>query len=502
MSVPRPAVLSVLSVFRVRRRSRSLPVAAVLTVLAVMAVSPLVVVPPAAGVRSCPAFLAVAAPYATVDGHARAGSVTLFQERSGRMAPVQVLRQGAYGLGDAPEHGDAFGSALARGDFDGDGCDDLAIGASEEVHGPPGPVPGADGAGVVHLLYGTPRGLRAAGTVDVTRLGRSYGTDRLGAALAAGDLDGDGDDELVAGAPGLGGGGGAGVFGMDGRRPDGEGVLITQLTRWVGQDSGETDQFGAALATGDFDGDGRAEIAVGAPGDGGPRPGSGVVTVLDPRRRHAGVFTQESPGVQGGVEEWDAFGAALASGDFDADGRDDLAIGVPGEDLTPFVRGMDYGDGAVNVLYGSGRGLTGLRGEPWSRRVLAGRPRYSDRFGAALAAGDLNGDGDDELVVGVPGAGAVQVIAGTRSGGLTRRHSLLVHAGKAAGGHGGDFGMAVLVRRGRLFVSAPAAGTVTRVGTEARKGPYTGVRPHVRDTLHDAARGDSQGDALFGYALG
>ncbi len=483
MSVPRPSGLSVLLV---RRAS--------LLVAAALAVPPLAVASPAVAVRSCPAFLAVAAPYATVDGHARAGSVTLFRERPGRMEPVRVLRQGAYGLGDAPERGDAFGSALARGDFDGDGCDDLAIGASEEFHGPH--APGADGAGGVHLLYGTPRGLRTAGTMDVTRLGRSYGTDRFGAALAAGDLDGDGDDELVVGAPGLDGGGGIGVFGMNGRRPDGEGVLVTQPTRWVGQDAGQTDRFGAALATGDFDGDGRAEIAVGAPGDGGPRAGSGVVTVVDPRRRRAGVFTQESPGVQGGGEKWDAFGAALASGDFDADGRDDLAIGVPGEDLTPLVRGMDYGDGAVNVLYGSGRGLTGMRSELWSRRALGGRPRYSDRFGAALAAGDLNGDGDDELVVGVPGAGAVQVIAGTRSGGLTRRHTLPVPAGKAADGHGGDFGMAVLVRRGRLFVSAPGAGTVTRIGTEAGKGSYTGVLPHVRGTLSGARR-----DALFGYAL-
>ncbi|MBP2704079.1 FG-GAP repeat protein [Microbispora sp. RL4-1S] len=439
--------------------------------------------------KSCAAFLAVAAPYATVGGQARAGTVTLFSGAGGDPHPVKVLHQGADGIGDAPERGDSFGSALARGDFDGDGCADLAIGASEESFGPR--VPGADGHGVVHILYGGPGGLGRAKAVDVTRLGREHGTDRFGAALAAGDLDGDGDDELVVGAPGLDGGGAVGVFGLRHRSVYGTGTLITESTGWVGQDAGATDEFGAALATGDFDGDGDAELAVGAPGGGGQRSGSGVVTVIDVRGRRAGVYTQESPDIKGSGEKWDAFGAALASGDFNADGRDDLAVGVPGEDLSARQRGMDYGDGVVDVLYGTPRGLSAIGGEVWSQTILKGTPRYFDRFGTSLAAGDLNGDGDDELVVGVPGEDAVQVIAGTRAGGLTRDHNALITGGKDT-----DFGASVLVEGGRLLVAAPGSGRLTLIGTRTRKGSYPGVVPGSARVI-----GRGGADAMFGYAL-
>ncbi|MEW9529390.1 FG-GAP repeat protein [Microbispora sp. NPDC049125] len=455
---------------------------------AALAASPLVAVP-AAAARSCPSFLAVASPYAAVKGEQHAGTVTLFTGGGSHLRKAKVLSQGAAGVGGAPERDDAFGSALARGDFDGDGCADLAIGASEEFAGPR--VPGADGNGVVHVLYGSPSGLGRGATLDVTRAGRERGTDRFGAALAAGDLDGDGDDELVVGAPGLKGGGGVAVFGLGGRSASGKGTLITQATSWVGQEPGETDQFGVALATGDFDGDGRDELAVGAPGDGGLRYGSGVVTILDPHRRRAGVYTQESPNVKGDGEKWDAFGAALASGDFDADGRDDLAVGVPGEDLSLLQRGMDYGDGVVDVLYGTARGLTAVGSESWSQTILKGTPRYYDRFGTSLATGDLNGDGDDELVVGVPGEDAVQVLAGTREGGLTRNHNALV-----TGPRDSDFGMSVIVDGGTLLVAAPGRDELTLVPTRARKGSYPGVTPGAARVVD---RGGAGG--LFGYAL-
>ncbi|MFI0419816.1 FG-GAP repeat protein [Spongiactinospora sp. 9N601] len=439
------------------------------------------------------ADLAVAAPYAAAGGKARAGSVRVLY---GMRRPADLTQ----GPGEA-ELGDAFGSALTTGDFDGDSCTDLAVGASEEFAGTRRP--GADGNGVVRIYHGSPGGLRPGAEIDITDLGGRRGSDRFGAALAAGDLDGDGDDELVIGAPGHGTGGAAGIYGMKGRRP----YLFTQKTRWVGQRALPTDQFGAAVATGDFDGDGKAEAVVGAPGDTVRKDGQGSVTVVDPRRRRATLLTQSSPGIVGAAEKWDGFGAALAAADFDADGRDDLAIGVPGEGLTGNQRAMDYGDGTVHTVYGSPSGLRTARSESWSQNTLTGKPRYYDRFGAALAAADLNGDGDAELAIGVPGENAVQVLAGTRSGGLTKIGNVLIPGPK--GGFGSALATVPTGARVRaasarhvpydLVVASPGTGRLTLVRgglKSSASGAVTGVRPGRTGRLPASASRD-----LYGYTM-
>ncbi|WP_424533933.1 FG-GAP repeat protein [Sphaerisporangium viridialbum] len=474
-------------------RASSLLATATLVIVSAVHASPAhaAATPPARALACGTPGLAVAAPYDTVDGQTRAGTVTLFQGTSKKT----VLSQGTAGVADTPERGDSFGSAVVWGDFNGDGCADLAIGASEEFAGTPVP-DGADGNGIVHLLYGTAHGLESAGTLDVTRLGRDRDTDRFGAALAAGDLDGDGDDELVVGIPGMAEGGGAGIFGLNGRKPYGKGTLITQATSWVAQDHAETDQFGAAVAVGDFDGDGKAELAVGAPGDTvGTTAGGGSVTIVDLQARQAGVYTQNSPGVAGEAEKYDAFGSTLAAGDFNHDGRDDLAIGVPGEGLDAFQDGPMYGNGGVHVMYGTGRGLTAIGSEFWSLRTkgIGGRSLSTDRLGSALAAGDLNGDGDAELAIGVPGAGMVLVLAGTRTGGLTARHHV-IHKGRK--GHPGDlYGSSVAITGSGLVVGAPGAGRVTLIPSGVRKGSYTGLRPGNARLLTGEPGG------LFGFAV-
>ncbi|GAA3166627.1 FG-GAP-like repeat-containing protein [Nonomuraea roseoviolacea] len=436
--------------------------------------------------------LAVAAPY----DDRRAGSVTVLYGDGRKVRLTQ----------DDAEPGDSFGSALAVGDFDGDRCADLAVGVSEEFAGER--VPGGDGNGVVQVFHGSPQGLRAGGRLAPRR----PSSDRFGAALAAGDLDGDGRDELAVGAPTRGRGGSVVVYWMKGRGP----YEVTQRTRWVRQAANVTDQWGAALATGDFDGDGRDELVVGAPADSVTQDGQGSVTVLDVARGRALALTQSSAGIKGAAEKWDAFGAALATGDFDDDGRDDLAVGVPGEGLDANQRAMDYGDGAVHVIYGGRSGLRGARSEMWTQRLLKGEPRYYDRFGAALAAGDFNGDGDDELAVGVPGENAVQVLASDRSGGLTRHGDVLVK------GRGAVPAVLPAVRRGPALAAPPAKGATGAVAADGRPaegrvdglvvaepekgavwlvpgarrpGPYPGVRP-------GRARELGEGPGLYGYALG
>ncbi|NUT54431.1 MAG: hypothetical protein HOQ03_00425, partial [Thermoleophilia bacterium] len=191
------------------------------------------------------------------------------------------------------------------------------------------------------------------------------------------------------------------------------------------------------LSSGDFNGDGRADLAIGAPRE---DSGDGAVAVVYSssnglRTNGNQQWTQASPGISG-VREQDGFGWATATGDFDADGYDDLAIGAPLESFVINHAGVIlFGRsplldvrieaGAVNVLYGSRDGLTARREQVWhqGRRGIKGRPQDGDFFGAALAAADFDGDGRDDLAIGAPGenrgAGAVHVLRGAQ-GGLSR----------------------------------------------------------------------------------
>jgi len=143
----------------------------------------------------------------------------------------------------------------------------------------------------------------------------------------------------------------------------------------------------AELARADFDDDGFVDLAVGIPGeDVKAHDGAGAVVVLygsDAGLTGAGaqLFHQDLPEIAGRAEAGDAFGAALASGDFDADGFADLAVGIPGED-----QGQSVDLGAVHLLFGTAGGLTAA-----GSRGLFTEAEPGDRFGAALGPGPPTG---------------------------------------------------------------------------------------------------------------
>ena len=173
----------------------------------------------------------------------------------------------------------------------------------------------------------------------------------------------------------------------------------------------------------DFNGDGKADLAVGAPGATvGGKKGAGAVSVvygsssgLKPASYK--LLTQNSAGIPGAAETADAFGSSLASADLNRDGYADLLVGAPGEDVDG-----DTDDGTVVIVWGAKSGLSG------GRTLVNHNQRDNDGYGKAVAAGDFTGDGLPEIAIGSAGFFGLNFVSGP-----------FTKTGAFGGGNGGSF---------------------------------------------------------------
>ncbi len=398
--------------------------------------------------------LAVGVPFEDQDGINAVGGVNIFYGSTTGLTSTADLFLDETNFGFIYASDDHFGVALAAGDFNGDTFSDLAIGM------PGGDIGSIESAGRVLLIDGSPSGLDMQTARNFTLLpsGRTA-LAQAGQALVWADFNADGYGDLAVGVPGAAVtvrhfiyycvdlpfsaagevevfyGGASGLTQLGAQR-------LFRNSNSCGSNVGigtevaqRDDRFGTALAAGNFNGDmlndkPLFDLVIGTPHASivGIVPGivhivPGSVDGLKPRLTQE--LSQNTPGIGGGAETGDQFGRALAVGDFNADLRDDLAIGAPFEDL---LDNTAADAGAVHVLFGSftsGELVTTADSLFISQTNLSGTSAETgDRFGWALATGRFNNDFRSDLAIGSPGedinaivnAGIVQVLYGSSSG--------------------------------------------------------------------------------------
>lgn len=301
-------------------------------------------------------------------------------------------------------------SVASAGDVDGDGYADVIVGAPNYDNGT------AD-EGIVYAFHGSPGGLSAGPdwSRDTGRSDSEFGY----SVASAGDVNGDGYCDVIVGAPHYD------------HPSDQEGMAFVYVGSadglqldapwWYAQSDQVGAQLGLKVATaGDVNGDGFSDIVVGAPYYDGSYPDEGLVLVWH------GSTTRPVSGTLANADWSVGYEAATANcgwsvasaGDVNADGYSDLVIGMPGVNYSGLTD-----SGMAEVFHGSAGGLGGPFTD-W----FDGGPVASALYGAAVAsAGDLNGDGFSDVVIGVPGytggqagEGAVGVYWGGNHRGMGR----------------------------------------------------------------------------------
>ncbi len=364
--------------------------------------------------------LIIGAHLATPNGNIEAGSsYVVFGSDTGLPNPLNLSNlngQNGFTINGVAILERSGISVSAAGDINGDGIDDLIIGAHLATPN------GKSRAGSSYVVFGSDTGLpnpfnlsNLNGLNGFTINGEAADDFSGGSVSAAGDVNGDGIDDLIIGAIGAdpNGNSRAGnsyvVFGSDSRLPNPfnlnnlngkNGFTINGVA--VGDFSGSS-----VSAAGDVNGDGIDDLIIGAYSANSDAGSSYVVFGSDndlPNPLNLGDINGLNGFTTNGVAADDLSGRSVSNaGDINGDGIDDLIIGGIGADPNGNSRA-----GSSYVVFGSDTGLP----NPFNLNNLNGKNGFTingvaadDASGYSIsAAGDINGDGIDDLIIGAPGA--------------------------------------------------------------------------------------------------
>jgi formylmethanofuran dehydrogenase subunit C len=262
----------------------------------------------------------------------------------------------------------SFGTALASGDFNADGKIDLVVGA-----------PGySSSTGRAYIFYNDGSIPTTAATADVIITGETT-SNNFGISITSGDFNADSKTDLAVGAYAYSSSTGrAYLFYNDGSLPTTAATADVIIT-------GETtnNYFGYSLTSGDFNADGKTDLAVGSYGY-SSSTGRAYIFYND-----GSIPTTAATAdvIITGETTSNYFGTSLASGDFNADGKTDLVVGAFGYSTSTGRAYLFYNDGSLSTTAATADVI--ITGE------ITG-----DYFGASLASGDFNADGRIDLAVG------------------------------------------------------------------------------------------------------
>lgn len=346
---------------------------------------------------------------------------------------IQYTGEGAY---------DAAGTALAFGDINGDGYEDVLIGAPKTSSS-------STSLPAVYLSYGRSDRL-LGGSLSFSRITKFEGEfvdDSTGAQMATGDINGDGfDDILIASRNHDAEGTARGLVSLVyGRRRPLESVSLSDSS--VVEFTGEADYYrlGDSIATGDVNGDGYDDIFIGSQrsDEDGSCCYSGAGYLIYGQADALSSIDMLDPRVVriAGDANYDYGGFAVAVGNIDGDGYEDLLFSAP------YHRVSSGTEGIVYLIRGNSTQLNSMSVNDADVISFSGESS-GDLAGYSLGIGDVNADGFDDILIGAigndeggTGAGAVYLVYGQSS--LTSRSlsdsSIVQFTGKAAGDQTGRY---------------------------------------------------------------